>query len=478
MNTDSPPVTNSLGFDTKDKASKLRKSAKGDPAAAPHRARILLVDSDAALCRLLSVRLGAANYEVESVSSADAALDACMRSRPNLVITELRMEPLDGLGLLKELKSRWPELSVIILTGHGTIPEAVQATQCGAFGFLVKPVAGPELLGQVKRAMASTALNQSEGAWRADIVSRSVLMEDRLKQANRAASTDSPVILTGESGTGKELFARAIHAASARREKPFIAVTCRAAVEDVLDAELFGRQSGSADGAGGPDSGAFQRADGGTLLLHEIGDLPMGLQVKLIDALRDDRESTGKNRARSDIRLVCTTSDDLAQLIKAGKFREDLYYRINVLPIEVPPLGRRREDIPLLISHFLEQATVESGLAKKYSPKAVELLVAADWPGNVRQLFDLVKQNIVHSQGKVMTEEIVQQSLGTDSSQFPSYEDAREEFARGYLIKNLQSTEGNVTRSARLAKRNRTDFYKLLSRYRLQAEDFKNPPHR
>jgi two-component system response regulator GlrR len=478
VNTDAPPVTRSLGFDAEEKASKLRKRAVGQPAVAGHRARILLVDSDAELCRLLSVRLGAANYEVESVGGARAALDACMRSRPNLVITELRLEPVDGLVLLKELKSRWPGLSVIILTAHGTIPEAVQATQCGAFGFLVKPVDRPELLGQVQRAIACTTLNQSAGAWRADIVSRSDLMEDRLRQANRAASTDSPILLTGESGTGRELFARAIHAASARCEKPFIAVTCRAPEEEVLDAELFGRQKGGFDGAGSPDAGAFELADGGTLLLHEIGDLPMGLQVKLIDALRDHHESTGKGCARADVRLICTTSEDLTQLIKAGKFREDLYYRINVLPIEVPPLGRRREDIPLLISHFLEQAAAQGGLAKKYSPKAVELLVAADWPGNVRQLFDLIKQNVVHSPGEVMTEEIVQQSLGPDSARIPSYEDARDEFSRGYLIKNLQSTEGNVKRSARLAKRNRTDFYKLLSRYRILAEDFKTPPHR
>jgi two-component system response regulator GlrR len=393
------------------------------------------------------------------------------------VITDLRMEPMDGLGLLKELKRRWPELSVIILTAHGTIPEAVQATQCGAFGFLVKPVEKSELLGQVQRAIASTTLARIEGDWRADIVSRSQLMEDRLKQANRAAGTDSPVMLTGESGTGKELFARAIHAASARCEKPFIVVTCGTPVEDVLDAALFGRESGAFGGAAAPVLGAFQSANGGTLLLHEIGSLPMELQIKLIDALRDDHESTGKNRARADVRLICTTSDDLKQLIDAGRFREDLYYRINVLPIEVPPLGRRREDIPLLISHFLEQATQENGLAKIYSPKAVELLMTADWPGNVRQLFDLVKHNVVHSPDKVMTEELVQQSLGSDSTRIPSFDDARTEFSRGYLIKSLQSTAGNISQSARLAKRNRTDFYKLLARYRVLAEDFKKTPH-
>jgi two-component system response regulator GlrR len=477
MNPDSPPVTTSLGFDIKDKTAKVRKSAGNPLAAHAPSARILVVDKDPALRRLLNIRLGAANYAVETVDSARAALDACVRLRPDLVITALRMEPMDGLGLLKELKSRWPELSVIILTAHGTIPEAVQATQCGAFGFLVKPVEKSELLGQVQRAIASTAFTRIEGDWRADIVTRSQLMEDRLKQANRAASTESPIMLTGESGTGRELFARAIHAASGRREKPFIVVTCRPADDDLLEAELFGCESASG-GAIALSAGAFQSANEGTLLLNEIGDLPMALQTKLISALRDDHESTGKNRARADVRLVCTTSGDLKQLIAAGQFREDLYYRINVLPIEVPPLGRRREDIPLLVSHFLGQATEKSGLTKIYSPRAVELLMTADWPGNVRQLFDLVKHNVVHSRDEVMTEELVQQSLGCDSTGIPSFNAARNEFARGYLQKNLQSTSGNISQSARLAKRNRTDFHKLLLRYRVLAEDFKRHPHR
>lgn len=276
MNADSPPVTASLGFDVKDKASKLRGTARLPPTADPRSARILVVDSDPALRRLLSIRLAAASYHVDSVDGARAALDACMRTRPNLVITDLRMEPMDGLGLLKELKSRWPELSVIILTAHGTIPEAVQATQCGAFGFLVKPIEKAELLGQVQRAIAASIPKHLDDQWRTDIVSRSQLMEMRLRQANKAADTDCPVKLTGESGTGRELFARAIHAASSRRDRPFIAVACR---------------------------------------------------------------------ARADVRLICTTSDDLKHLVDAGLFREDLYYRIEVLPIEVPPLGRRREDI-------------------------------------------------------------------------------------------------------------------------------------
>jgi len=477
MSYDSPPVTTSLGHGMKVRTSRARKNTHMSPAALRHAGRILIVDNDPALRRALSLRLGAANYEVATADNAQAALNECARMRPNLVISDLRMEPMDGLGLLKELKSRWPGLSVVILTAHGTIPEAVEATQCGAFGFLVKPVEKLELLGQVQRAIAATAFTCVKGDWRTDIVSRSQLMDDRLKQANRAARTDSPILLVGESGTGKELFARAIHAASSRREKPFVVVACQTSAARALEAELFGDESGAGLGETAPNVGAFRSAQGGTLLLHEIGRLPMELQVRLMDALRDKHGITPHYRARTDVRLVCTTSSDLRELTNKGEFREDLYYRINVLSIEVPPLGRRREDIPLLVSHFLAQATEESGFGKIHSPKAVELLMTADWPGNVRQLFDLVKQNVALSPDKVMSDVLVQQSLGGGSSGVRSYDDARDEFSREYLAKNLRSTAGNISKSARLAKRNRTDFYKLLSRYRVRARDFKkNPP--
>jgi two-component system, NtrC family, response regulator GlrR len=413
----------------------------------------------------MMIRLGAANYEVESASSAQAALGACARFRPNLVITDLRMEHMDGLGLLRELKGRWPGTSVIILTAHGSIPEAVEATQCGAFGFLVKPIEKSELLGQVQRAIAASNFAQAKADWRSQIVSRSQLMEERLAQANRIACSDAPVILTGESGTGKELFARAIHAASVRREKPFISVMCRTDAKESLESELFGNPADALAGGGG---GAFQAARGGTLLLAEIGDLALSLQIRLADALREDQSG------RAGVRLMCTSSRDLNRLVNIGQFHNDLYYRISVLPIEVPPLGRRREDIPLLVARFLEQATENGGSVKIYSPKAIRLLVIADWPGNVRQLFELVKQNIALSEGEVMTEEFVHQSLGSDSTRVPSYDDARDAFTREYLIRNLQSTSGNVSKSARFAKRNRTDFYKLLARYRLQPDEFKD----
>src|SRR3984893_17344447 len=256
-----PPPTASLGFGISRRPRDPTGAGIDTEPTATRKAKILVVDQDPAQRRLMVTRLGAANYAVETVDGAQAALDACVRSRPNLVITDLRMMDMDGLAFLKELRSRWPQLTVIILTAHGTISEAVQATQCGAFGYLVKPVGKDELLGQVQRATAVSTFTLTEGDWRANIISRSRLMEDRLGIANRAAGSDVPVLITGENGTGKELLARAIHAASARRERPFVTVSCRNTDHEALESELFGDQSNETGDSG---DGALQRGRGGT----------------------------------------------------------------------------------------------------------------------------------------------------------------------------------------------------------------------
>ena len=454
MTKPKPPPSQalSLGFGIIPK----KREAEPDPAAGrsalpTRKAKVLIVDQDPSLRRVMTAHLSGADYAVGAAESGQAALDACVRSRPNLVISELRLEDMDGLALLKELRSRWPHITVIILTTHATIPEAVQATQGGAFSFLVKPVGKQELLGHVERGMAASSFPQTAGDWREHIVSRSRLMEDRLAIANHAAASTVPLLLTGASGTGKELLARAIHAAGARRDKPFVAASCKDAAETGLD-ELF------------------RRAHQGTLLLGEVHELSAGLQLALLRTLRKE-----PNPAAVDVRLICTTSRDLKVAAEAGEFLPDLFDRISILPIEMPPLGRRREDIPLLVSHFLEQATEPGGQQKIYTPEAIELLATTDWPGNVRQLFDLVKQNVALSHGKVMTKEFVQRSMSEGPAKIPTYDEARDAFARAYLADNLQRTEGNVTQAALIAKRTRTDFYKLLARYRLQADDFKPP---
>ena len=434
-----------------------------------------MVDDDPGLLRLLTIRLRAENYDVEAVESAMAALSAAARFRPDLVITDLRMDQMDGIGLLKELQSRWPGLRVIILTAHGTIPDAVHATQSGAFGFLTKPVDKAELLAQVEKALKISGFPQSDEDWRAEIITRSPLMEERLAQAHMVAGTDARVLISGESGTGKELMARAVHRASQRHDQPFVAINCSAMAEDLLESELFGHEKGAFTGAIRSHKGLFQSADGGTLLLDEIGDMPMRLQVKLLRVLQENqvRPVGSTDAIPVNVRVISATHRDLQQLLTNGSFREDLFYRLNVVHIEMPPLAKRREDIPLLVAHFLEQITRESGTRKIYAPEAVELLATAEWPGNIRQLHNVVRQNVALSRTPIINAELVQQSLGGSPSRLPSFDEARDEFTRSYLSQLLQITNGNVSQAARLAKRNRTDFYKLLSRHQLTPDEFK-----
>ncbi len=404
----------------------LQPGTRDSQSPQKRKARILVVDDDPGLLRLLTIRLRAENYEVEAVESAAAALAACVRFRPDLVITDLRMDQMDGIGLLKELQTRWPGLRVIILTAHGTIPDAVHATQSGAFGFLTKPVDKQELLDHVQKALKVSGFAHVDEDWRANIVTRNQLMEDKLAQAN-------------------------------------------------LESELFGHERGAFAGATLAQKGLFETADGGTLLLDEVGDMPMRLQVKLLRVLQDNtiRPVGGADAVQTNVRIISATHRDLHELMVAGTFREDLYYRLNVVHIEVPSLGRRREDIPLLVAHFLEQIAKESGQRKIYAPEAVELLATAEWPGNVRQLYNVVRQNVALSHGPIITAELVQQSLGGNPTRLPSFDEARDEFTRNYLSQILQITTGNVSQAARLAKRNRTDFYKLLSRHQLLPDDFK-----
>ncbi len=438
--------------------------------------RLLVVDDDPGLLRLLTIRLRAENYDVEAAENGLAALAALARVRPDLVITDLRMDQMDGIGLLKEVQSRAPGLRVIILTAHGTIPDAVQATQSGAFAFLTKPVDKQELLDQVQKALRVSGFADSAAEWRAEIITRSSVMEEKLSQAHMVAGTDARVMITGESGTGKELLARAIHKASARRARPFAVVNCSAMAENLLESELFGHVKGAFPGALQDQAGLFQSTDGGTILLDEVGDMPMRLQVKLLRVLQEAqvRPVGGTEAIAVNIRLISATNRDLKQLIMSGHFREDLYYRLNVVNIEVPALSRRREDIPLLVTHFLDRIAKETGLQRFiYAPEAVELLVSADWPGNVRQLENVIRQNVALANSPIISAELVQTALGVGPARLPSFDEARDEFTRNYLSQILQITGGNVSQAARLAKRNRTDFYKLLSRHSLTPDEFK-----
>ena len=438
--------------------------------------KILLVDDDPGLLRLLSIRLRAEQYEVEAVESAHKALAVLNRFRPDLVITDLRMDKMDGIGLLKELQSRSPGLRVLIITAHGTIPDAVTATQSGAFGFLTKPIDKDELMETVERAMKVSGSTEVDDDWAAEIITRNQKLQEILAQAKMVAATDARVLITGDSGTGKELLAKAVHRASPRKDKPFVAINCSAMAENLLESELFGHMKGAFTGATRNHDGLFKSAEGGTLLLDEIGDMPMRLQVKLLRVLQEHQvRPVGSTEAiQVDVRVISATHRDLQQMMREGNFREDLYYRLNVVHIGIPLLDDRREDIPLLVSHFLQEIAAEAGQERKvYAPEAVELLVTAEWPGNIRQLYNVVRQNVALSRSPVISGELVQSSLGEHGGKLASFSDARDEFTRNYLSQILQITMGNVSQAARLAKRNRTDFYKLLARHDLNPDSFK-----
>ena len=440
------------------------------------RGRILLVDDDPGLLRLISIRLRAEQYDVEAVESAKEALAALPRFRPDLVITDMRMPSMDGIELLKEIQRQRPGLCVLLLTAHGTIPDAVEATQSGAFGFLTKPVDKQQLLEYVERAMKVSGLSKTNEDWAGDIITRSPAVEACLQQARMVAATDTRVLITGESGTGKELLARGIHRASDRRDQAFVGLNCSAMAENLLESELFGHEKGAFTGAHRSHKGLFQAAHGGTLLLDEIGDMPMRLQVKLLRVLQEQqvRPVGSTDAVTINTRVISATHQDLTDLMMKGAFREDLYYRLNVVHIRLPALRERREDIPLLVEHFLEQVAAETGVQRKvYAPEAVELLVANNWPGNIRQLYNVVRQNVALSPTRIVSTEQVRSALGEQANALPSFSQARDEFTRNYLSQLLQITNGNVSQAARLAKRNRTDFYKLLGRHQLNPEHFK-----
>jgi two-component system response regulator GlrR len=438
---------------------------------------VLLVDDDKDLLQLIAMRLTAAGYAVTAVESGEAALAALAVSRPQVVVTDLRMQGMDGMALFDAIHRDSPSLPVLILTAHGTIPEAVMATRRGVFSFLTKPFEPKVLLDTVADAMrlSSPTLGDME-EWRAELITRSSAMEDLLAQARRVAASDASVCLYGASGTGKELMARAIHRASPRGEAPFVAVNCGAIPEGLLESELFGHKKGSFTGAVADRRGLFQAAQGGTLFLDEIGDMPLPLQVKLLRALEERKvRPVGSHESHDiDVRVIAATHRKLEERIASGEFREDLYYRLNVVKLYIPTLAERREDIPLLANHFLGR------LAERYrkgrlalAPEAMQLLVSAPWPGNVRQLLNVIEQAVALAPTEVIPESLVRQALDAGDTTLTPLDEARRAFERDYLVRILKITGGNVTKAARLAGRNRTEFYRLLERHSLEPGMFK-----
>ncbi|MBM3357539.1 MAG: response regulator [Betaproteobacteria bacterium] len=447
------------------------------------RGKILVVDDDPDLLRLMEIRLAAAGYAVTTAESGEQALARLSVIRPELVVTDLRMGGMDGMALFEAIRAEHPTLPVIMLTAHGTIPDAVAAVKRGVFGYLTKPFDAKALLAEVERALAASggareaARGAESGAWRKDIITRNAAMENVLAKARLVADSDASVFIYGDSGTGKELVARAIHNASPRRERPFVAINCGAIPEQLLESELFGHVRGAFTGAIRDHKGLFQTADKGTLFLDEIGDMPVALQVKLLRVLQEKRvRAVGSTETHDmDVRVISATHRDIQAQMAAGNFREDLFYRLNVVALALPPLAERREDIPLLANHFLAAlATKYKKTINSFAPEAMELLVAAAWPGNVRQLYNVVEQSVALATTPLIPVSLTQQAIQNQQTEFASFEQARRRFEREYLTQLLKITEGNVTQAARLAQRNRTEFYKLLARHELDPKLFKS----
>jgi two-component system response regulator GlrR len=445
--------------------------------------RILLVDDDADLRKVLSIRLKREGYEVKTAENGKKALALLPGFAPHVVVTDMRMEGMDGLTLFDAIHAKAPTLPVILLTAHGTIPDAVEATQRGIFAYLTKPFDKDKLTAVIDRAVrvfgGETAASDEDGEWCKEIVTRSSVMGTLLREAWLVAQSESSVLIRGESGTGKELLARAIHRASTRATKPMVAVNCTAIPEQLFEAELFGHTKGAFTGATHARQGLIRAADEGTLFLDEIGDMPLTFQTKLLRMLQE-KEIRAVGSAETipiDVRVISATHQPLEDAIAEKTFREDLYYRLNVVSLEIPPLAARREDIPVLAEHFFKLARndVKNPAVEVtgFAQEALELMISAGWPGNIRQLRNVVEQCVVLATTSLIPASLVERALRHKEKAFLPFAEARDRFEIDYLTHLLEMTEGNVTQAARLAERNRSEFYKLLRRHELEPEFFR-----
>jgi len=452
-------------------------SGNTDPTPNP---RILVVDDDRDHLALCSRWLTLSGYLVDSAASGAEALASLERVRPQLVVSDLFMDGMDGLRLLSEIHRQDPVLPTMIMSGQAGVPDALEAAHLGVSEFLEKPFSKETLHAAVARTLQNTPApistdgNLETAAGR--LVYRSAIMQELIGRVQRVASGSSTVMLSGETGTGKELVARAIHDLGSRRDKPFVSINCSALPEPLLESELFGHEKGAFTGAVSRHTGLFQTADGGTLFLDEIGDMPLALQAKVLRVLQDFavRRVGAVQAVKVDVRIISASHQDLAEMVGQRQFREDLYYRLNVVPLHVPALRERAEDIAALTEHFLQQLAAGSdGTLKRFAPEARATLIQAPFPGNVRQLQNVVERCVVLSNSTLIPKSLVVEALQDQTLGMPTLDDARNAFERRYIAGLLRATNGNVTAAARIAGRNRTEFYNLLARHSLQPESFR-----
>ncbi len=448
-------------------------------------AHILIVDDDVDILRLLAIRLKARGFRVSAVGSAEEALAKIAVDSPRVVVSDIQLPGRDGFALFEEIRASRPSLPVILLTAHGSIPDAVDATSRGIFGYLTKPFDSQTLLAKIDQALqlsspaissdapiAGNTETQSDG-----LVFRSNLMAELLNEARMVAVSDASILIRGDSGTGKEVLARMIHLASPRCKGPFVAINCGAIPEQLLESELFGHVKGAFTGASSNRIGLIETANGGTLFLDEIGDMPPSLQVKLLRVLQERVvRPVGATRALAiDIRLLSATHRNLDEAMAAGQFREDLYYRLDVVSLKLPRLDERREDIPVLAAHFTQKLALKyEKPINGFAADALETLATANWPGNVRQLYNVVEQCCALTTTPLISLSLVKRALRAPTIEALSYVDAKQRFERNYLVQLLKLTDGNVADAAKLADRNRTEFYRLLQKHDLTPAMFRS----
>jgi len=447
--------------------------------------KILVVDDDSNLLEVLRMRLESANYQVVTALKGEDAIEAVKEQLFDLSIVDLQLGNTDGISLMKEFHQINPDIPVIILTAFGSIESAVEAMKQGACSYLTKPFDPRELLLQIEKALESRRLfseiKRLKGLLEekydfANIAAKSEKMRSILGQISIIAKTDSTVYINGESGTGKELIARAIHLGSNRKDKPFVAINCAAIPETLLESELFGYEKGAFTGAVQSTKGLFTQAHTGTLFLDEIGNMPISLQKKSLRVLQERQfYPLGSNKPIDvDVRVIVATNQDLKEEIKAGRFREDLFYRIHVIPINLPPLRERKEDITFLVKCFLEEFNEKmKKKVKGLTPAAMQKLMLYNWPGNIRELKNTIEYAIAMTQHDVITEDLILQTTDQTHEKLQPLKEAKAAFEKNYIAHLLEITGGNISKASELSGKYRADFYNLIKKYDLKPEAYK-----
>ena len=451
-------------------------------------ARILVVDDEEGIRRVLHQLFEYEDHEVRSAGGGAEAIAIHQEFHPDVTFLDVKMARMDGLEALSRIRENDPSAVVVMISGHGTIDTAVEATRRGAFDFLEKPLDTDRLLVVLRNALQTQGLVQENARLRGEIesrhqiVGRSFALRQVLDRVEKVAPTDARVLVTGENGTGKELVARAIHRLSPRAEKTFVEVNCAAIPSELIESELFGHMKGSFTGAHEDRAGKFELADGGTLFLDEIGDMSLQAQAKVLRALQEGIVTRvgGARPIKVDVRVLAATNKDLEEEIRGGRFREDLYYRVNVIPLHVPPLRERREDVPMLVRHFTETYAREANLRpKQFTDEALERMQRMDWPGNVRELRNTVERLLILASGATVTADDVDLLVGGrmkggglsgDLLSCTTFSEFKEAAERAFILQKLRENDWNVSETARLLDMPRSNLYKKIERYELVRE--------